>query len=304
LDEACKITEGAIQQGSEGITGVMQQAAQDLKVKSNAQYHVANSNAQHDASKIQPSTVVSFRELEQRSLEEERNSIAALNESPTLSVSRQQTTSTSISPVASNGDTKKPILEKKDDVVILEMIGGDLPSRHREALSARALPSPAPRPQPSPEIRNKLKPDLELESQSTSVANKNVESETDLNSRLLNACQKGDTSKLKEQLPPTFDVNQPLQFSSLQEKVTLLHVACVQGHVEIIDYLISRGANVNAVTELGFTPLYFAILRSQSQVVERLIKENVNIDIETQGKTPLQLAIARGDDAIVQLLNL
>ncbi|RLV61167.1 ankyrin repeat domain-containing protein [Parashewanella curva] len=242
LDEACKITEGAIQQGSEGITGVMQQAARDLNVKSNAQYYVANNTPQHDASKIQPSTVVSFRELEQRSLAEERLSIKPTKPSAT-------------------------------------------------STSTKVLPSAVPPVSPSPkQVKLRTLPAA-------------CELNEELISSLKDACFKGDLVRLKRTSPKNFNVNQLLPHHSTGDKVSLLHLACASGQTHIVHYLIEQGADVNLSSALSMTPLYLATLRRKTEVIKQLLKANVDISIQSQSQTPLELAIAQKDDETIRLLQ-
>ncbi|RLV58313.1 ankyrin repeat domain-containing protein, partial [Parashewanella curva] len=242
LDEACKITEDAIQKGSEGITGVMQQAARDLNVKSNAQYYVANNSPQHDASKIQSSAVVSFRELEQRSLAEDR----------TFTVKAE---------VPSANSTKPP------------------------------LPSAAPPVSPSP------KP---LKLQTLPVVNELSE---ELALRLKSACIEGDLARLKQISPNNFNVNQLLPHHLTGDKVSLLHLACASGQTHIVHYLIEQGADVNLSSALSMTPLYLATLQRKTEVIKQLLKANVDISIQSQSQTPLELAKAQKDDETIRLLQ-
>ena len=41
-----------------------------------------------------------------------------------------------------------------------------------------------------------------------------------------------------------------------------LHAACLNGHLPIVQYLIEKGANIEAKTNDQYTPLHFACLNS------------------------------------------
>ena len=42
--------------------------------------------------------------------------------------------------------------------------------------------------------------------------------------------------------------------------VTVLHVAALGGHLEVVKYLVGQGADVNATSDEGITPLMMAVL--------------------------------------------
>ncbi len=70
-----------------------------------------------------------------------------------------------------------------------------------------------------------------------------------------------------------FDVNAPLNTHGH----TLLHVAAKNNNVDLIGYkflaerLISRGANINAVDNLGRTPLAIAVIHNRLEIAEYLL---------------------------------
>ncbi|XP_026674113.1 uncharacterized protein LOC113465041 [Ceratina calcarata] len=80
---------------------------------------------------------------------------------------------------------------------------------------------------------------------------------------------------------------------------TLLHFAARK---EIVNALISRGANVNAVGMLSLTPLHAAIRAGHDGVVETFIKNGAKINAESELGTPLHVAVANGHYNIVQIL--
>jgi hypothetical protein len=84
---------------------------------------------------------------------------------------------------------------------------------------------------------------------------------------------------------------------------TPLHRAAQFGYVDIIDFLISKGSNLEAKTSLGMTPLYAAIIGQKSDVVKQLIDKGANIfAIRNDGETMLHIAAAMGQRDIVELL--
>mgnify|MGYP004703719459 FL=1 len=55
---------------------------------------------------------------------------------------------------------------------------------------------------------------------------------------------------------------------------SLLHLACLKSHVELIIFLLSNNAKVNSVDNYGYTPLHFACLADDIRVMKMLIAMN------------------------------
>jgi len=86
---------------------------------------------------------------------------------------------------------------------------------------------------------------------------------------------------------------------------TPLHEA-MQGeiHREIVEFLILKGANINAVSKENWTPLHDAVLCKKIELVELLVSRGADVNIKTNhGDTPLRLAIKFKNNAIVEILR-
>ena len=88
-----------------------------------------------------------------------------------------------------------------------------------------------------------------------------------------------------------------------------LHAAAKFGHVEIVKFLVERGADVDQLTYDGpdhnkYTPLHVAAIAGRLSVVEYLVAHGATIDIECTGwlRTPLMEAAGYGSLSIVQFL--
>ena len=93
-----------------------------------------------------------------------------------------------------------------------------------------------------------------------------------------------------------------------QDGATPLIAACDYGLFQLADYLISKGANVNATIKSGQTALYLATFGSHTNIVELLLKKGANPNAAIleegpgKGQTPLMVAAGKGNVEIVKLL--
>ena len=72
---------------------------------------------------------------------------------------------------------------------------------------------------------------------------------------------------------------------------TPLHCACEQGQLSIVQYLISKGANIEAKNTSGMTPLHDASSWSKIDVIKFLISKGANKNAkDNNGKKPYDLA--------------
>ena len=99
------------------------------------------------------------------------------------------------------------------------------------------------------------------------------------------------------------DVNTKIEDSS-----TPLHLAAIQGHKEIVELLIPKGADVNAKDKIGGTSLHLAAHSGQKEIVELLIANGVNINAKIEaGKwkdhTSLSIAILNNQTETAALLR-
>ncbi len=89
-----------------------------------------------------------------------------------------------------------------------------------------------------------------------------------------------------------------------REGVTALHWAAVSGKRNAVDYLVTRGANVDAKDKQGRTPLFAAAAVGRADVVEYLIMHGADMDAkDSNGVTPLDVAIDRRRGEVVKLLT-
>lgn len=99
----------------------------------------------------------------------------------------------------------------------------------------------------------------------------------------------------------------PINIRRQEDGLSLLHMAVATKHRNIVQYLVSKGADRNAISTSGHTPLHFATgadivhdLCQQLSVSQ--LKASLNEGEFTEGKTPLHLAAFRGNIEVVRAL--
>eukprot|EP01101_Sappina_pedata_P013488 TRINITY_DN9759_c0_g1_i1.p1 TRINITY_DN9759_c0_g1~~TRINITY_DN9759_c0_g1_i1.p1 ORF type:complete len:124 (-),score=62.63 TRINITY_DN9759_c0_g1_i1:128-499(-) len=84
-------------------------------------------------------------------------------------------------------------------------------------------------------------------------------------------------------------------------KSTPLHSAADFGHTDVIEYLLSKGANINAKDSFGNTPLLCAVYEGHVEATQLLVSKGASTkDKGPDGKTALEAA---SSDAIRNILN-
>jgi hypothetical protein len=80
---------------------------------------------------------------------------------------------------------------------------------------------------------------------------------------------------------------------------TTLHLAASSGHLEVVRFLVEKGAKVDAMDSEMRTALHLAAQNGHSQVVSLLKEKHANLEAEdTDGKTAAQLAKKGGHYSI------
>jgi ankyrin repeat protein len=90
------------------------------------------------------------------------------------------------------------------------------------------------------------------------------------------------------------------------EKNTALHYAARYNYPRCIDYLLSKGANVNCVNSQGQSPIFFAVKRGNWQSLELLAANGANLNLKyiayNKHWSPIFYAISNSDHRCVELL--
>lgn len=76
-----------------------------------------------------------------------------------------------------------------------------------------------------------------------------------------------------------------------ENKLTCLHLAVQINNAEIVRALIEKGADVNAITDRGVTPLHLAIVKKQPEdIIKVLIENGADYHIKEANFSAMELA--------------
>ncbi|XP_060774910.1 protein phosphatase 1 regulatory subunit 12C [Neoarius graeffei] len=124
----------------------------------------------------------------------------------------------------------------------------------------------------------------------------------------LAVCASGDTEEAKEMLNEVRVISDGDKTSgedvvncSNADGITALHQACIDGSIEVVAFLLSRGANVNQVDNEGWTPLHVAASCGNTEIAEYLLQEGACLSlVNCDGDVPLDIAEDEAMEALLQ----
>jgi ankyrin repeat protein len=75
---------------------------------------------------------------------------------------------------------------------------------------------------------------------------------------------------------------------------TILHLSVLDGCIELVEYLLDKGVNVNDKNNDGDTPLHLAIKLNDFDITKLLLDNHAQIDVvNKKNETPVDLATVR-----------
>lgn len=96
---------------------------------------------------------------------------------------------------------------------------------------------------------------------------------------MLNACENGSIELVKQLIE-----DHPELINSVdKDKYTPLHRACYSNNVEIVDYLLQKGANIAAQTEMMWQPLHSCCQWNSIDCAALLIRHGADINAKSEG---------------------
>ncbi len=102
-----------------------------------------------------------------------------------------------------------------------------------------------------------------------------------------------------------------LNRATTEDEYTPTHIAVrFSNNIRILETLIASGANINKQSRLGRTPLHLAVIRGNVPAIQLLLKKGALVntfskqsDSDVGGKTPLDDALDKGNIEIIKLLK-
>ena len=117
---------------------------------------------------------------------------------------------------------------------------------------------------------------------------------------MLAAAETGNTKRVAYGLECIRNIN----FADHQ-KETALHKAAANGHEDIVQILLNKGASAKAMNESGNTPLHCAATGGHTSTVELLLSKRASIAAMSKAnETPLHSAVKGGHTSIAEILLL
>jgi ankyrin repeat protein len=119
--------------------------------------------------------------------------------------------------------------------------------------------------------------------------------------KFLEAVRKKDGAKVEDALlDPS---SQIINARDVSTGETALHIVTQRRDLTWLNYLISRGANVNAADDHGRTPLELAVNLGWREGAEFLLEKGASTDVSNDaGETPLIFAVHRKDLGLTRAL--
>lgn len=113
----------------------------------------------------------------------------------------------------------------------------------------------------------------------------------------VDAVEKGDTETVKS-LAQYVDLNE-----ADNDGRSPVHVAALEGHIEIVRFFIAQHVDLNKADKDGQTPVLIAEREGHTEIVKLLAKHNVDLNkADKYGCTPVHIAAAEGHIEIVRFL--
>ncbi|XP_022049031.2 protein phosphatase 1 regulatory subunit 12C isoform X1 [Acanthochromis polyacanthus] len=124
----------------------------------------------------------------------------------------------------------------------------------------------------------------------------------------LAACASGDTEEAQVMLEEAKDTKRrngddeaDIINCSNADGITALHQACIDGSMEMVTFLLERGASVNQVDSEGWTPLHVAASCGYPDIADFLLQQGASLSaVNCDGDVPLDIALDETTESLLQ----
>jgi ankyrin repeat protein len=110
--------------------------------------------------------------------------------------------------------------------------------------------------------------------------------------------KKSDTRESKS------DVVKSTGADSVDDKAAKLFRAAHEGQIDVVEFLLMKGEDVNAKTKNGRTALILAVAKGHPEIVGMLLTHGADVNAKTEnGLTALKIAERKGHTEIARLIR-
>ena len=85
--------------------------------------------------------------------------------------------------------------------------------------------------------------------------------------------------------------------------IPLLYFPVLHARMKVADYLLQHGADPNAASPAGITPLHGAVMFNQPAMAEWLLQNGADPNPMYEGKTPLVMAVDKNRAELIEILR-